>query len=181
MQISEAQIHEFNKLYYKINGLYARFENAKNTNSSVYKVLHALFISELHTQKDIMQSYEMPKQTINNVIANLQKQGFIDILSSQNDKRERILNLTARGKEYARDYTSAYTTFEMKVYQSLGARNLSKLTQIYADFERLLMKFLMRSLAKRAKFAPLKKCVNLTLCEKKPLKQSIFDNQIPKT
>lgn len=136
MQISEAQIHEFNRLYYKINGLYARFENAKNINSSVYKILHALFISELHTQKDIMQSYEMPKQTINNVIANLQKQGFIDISSSQNDKRERILNLTARGKEYAKDYTSAYTAFEMKVYQSLGARNLSKLTQIYADFER---------------------------------------------
>ena len=83
-----------------------------------------------------MQSYEMPKQTINNVIANLQKQGFIDISSSQNDKRERILNLTARGKEYAKDYTSAYTAFEMKVYQSLGVRNLSKLTQIYADFER---------------------------------------------
>ena len=135
-EINEHAICEFNKLYYKISGLYVRFENAKGINGSLYKVLHALYISELRTQKDIMQNYEMPKQTINNVIVNLQKQDFIEISSSQNDKRERIVNLTKRGVEYAKAFIADYTAFERKVYQKLGVRKFNKLIEIYADFER---------------------------------------------
>ena len=66
--ITHAQIHDFNRLYYKILGLYERFENMLGVNGFLYKVLHALAISDLHTQKDIAQNYEMPKQTINNII-----------------------------------------------------------------------------------------------------------------
>lgn len=135
-EIDEAQIREFNKLYYKINGLYARFDNAIGINSSLFKVLHALYVSELRTQKDIMQSYEMPKQTINNVIASLQKQDFIDISSSENDGRERILTLTERGAEYAKAFIAEYTAFEKRVYQKLGTRKLSALIQICADIEK---------------------------------------------
>lgn len=149
--ISEQQIHEFNKLYYKINGLYVRFENAKGINSSLHKVLHALYISDLHTQKDIMQNYEMPKQTINNVISSLQKQGFIKVEASQNDKREKFLTLTQRGREYAKDFITEYVAFEKKIYQRLGARKFTKLTAIYADFEKVFHQMLNEELLKEKK------------------------------
>lgn len=149
--ISEQQIHEFNKLFYKINGLYVRFENAKGINSSLHKVLHALYISDLQTQKDIMQSYEMPKQTINNVISALQKQAFVEFSAGTNDKREKILNLTQRGREYAKEFLAEYVGFEKRLYQKLGVRKFAKLTEIYAEFERVFCQMLNEELSKEKK------------------------------
>lgn len=133
--ITHAQIHDFNKLYYKIVGLYARLYNELGINAYLYKVLHALAISDLHTQKDIAQNYEMPKQTINNIILSLQKQGFVEVAISPTDKREKLIALTPSGKTYAQDFIAQYTDFEQKIYEKIGAQKLQKLTEIFSDFE----------------------------------------------
>lgn len=116
-------------------GLYGHFDNALGVNSYIFKVLHALAISDLHTQKDIMQNYEMPKQTINNVILSLQKQGFIEIEINPTDKREKLIKLTENGQRYAQDFITKYTDFEREIYQRLGAKKLEKLIEIFSDFE----------------------------------------------
>lgn len=134
-EITHAQIHDFNKLYYKIVGLYARLDNELGINAYIYKVLHALVVSDLHTQKDIAQSYEMPKQTINNVILSLQKQGFVEVKISPTDKREKLIHLTPSGKIYAQDFIAQYTDFEQKIYQKIGAKKFEKLIEIFGDFE----------------------------------------------
>lgn len=134
-EITHAQIHAFNRLYYRIVGLYARLDNALGINPHLYKVLHGLVVSDLHTQKDIMQIYEMPKQTINNVILSLQKQGFVEVEISPNDKREKNINLTTSGKIYAQDFITQYTDFEWQIYQRLGAKKLEKFIEISTDFE----------------------------------------------
>lgn len=140
--ITHAQIHDFNKLYYKTLGLYARLDSALGINGFLYKVLYALAISDLHTQKDIAQSYEMPKQTINNIISSLQKQGFIEVQTSPTDKREKLIALTPSGKIYAQDFIAKYTDFEQKVYEKLGAQKLQKLIEIFSDYERAFSKML---------------------------------------
>lgn len=140
--ITHTQIHDFNKLYYKTLGLYARLDNALGINGFLYKVLYALAISDLHTQKDIAQSYEMPKQTINNIISSLQKQGFIEVQTSPTDKREKLIALTPSGKIYAQDFIAKYTDFEQKVYEKLGAQKLQKLIEIFSDYERAFSKML---------------------------------------
>lgn len=133
--ITHAQIHDFNRLYYKIVGLYARLDNALGINAYLCKVLHGLEISNLCTQKDIAQLYEMPKQTINNVILSLQKQGFVEAKISPNDKREKLIYLTPSGKIYAQDLIAQYTIFEQRIYQRLGTQKLEKLIEIFGDFE----------------------------------------------
>lgn len=134
-EIDEQIIYEFDRLYYRVMGLYVRFENTHNINKPLCKVLHALLISEIHTQKDIMQSYEMPKQTINNVILSLQKQGLVTIDCSPSDKREKIINLTPQGQIYAQNYIAKYVDFEKKIYQKLGTQKLKRLIEIYSEFE----------------------------------------------
>lgn len=89
-EITHTQIYAFNKLYFKVVGLYGHFDNTLGVNSYIFKVLHALVVSDLRTQKDIMQNYEMPKQTINNVILSLQKQGFIEVQTSPTDLHNRF-------------------------------------------------------------------------------------------
>ena len=148
-EISTDKIYEFHRLYYKINGLCGRLNNALEINGYLFKVLHALLVSEIHTQKDIMQRYEMPKQTINNVILSLQKQGFIQALPSPNDKREKIINLTPSGESYAQEIIAKYVAFEKKVYQKLGAQKLGRLIEIFKDFEVAFSQTLEQEMSKK--------------------------------
>ena len=141
-EITHAQIHAFNRLYYKIVGLYARLDNELGINPHLYKVLHGLVVSDLHTQKDIAQSYEMPKQTINNVILSLQKQGFIEVQTSTTDKREKLIYLTQSGAKYAQDFIAQYTDFEQKIYEKLGTQKFQKLIEIFSDYERAFSEML---------------------------------------
>ncbi len=136
--IDEQAIYEFDRVYYRVMGLYARFEGARGISNPLYKVLHALYISSLQTQKDIMQNYEMPKQTINNVVANLQKQGLVEVFAGQNDKREKALHLTQAGAEYSANFLKPYMDFEKKVAQKLGARGFARLLEGFKAFETAL-------------------------------------------
>ncbi len=137
-EVSENELYEFDRLYYKVAGLYMRFENTHNINHALYKVLHALSISELKTQKEIMQDYEMPKQTVNNIISTLQKQGFIKISLSSNDKRERLLTLSENGQEYAKLFLSEYMAFEKTVANKMGAKKFQKLLESFKELEKAL-------------------------------------------
>lgn len=149
-EITHAQIHDFNKLYFKIVGLYTRLENVLGINTHLCKVLHGLAVSDLRTQKDIAQSYEMPKQTINNVILSLQKQGFVEVQTSPTDKREKLIALTPSGKIYAQDFIAKYTDFEQKVYEKLGTQKLQKLIEIFSDYERAFSEMLSEISARKA-------------------------------
>ncbi len=137
-EIDEQALWDFDRLYYKVMGLYVRFENAYNINKPLYKVLHALHISSLQTQKDIMQNYEMPKQTINNVIAKLQKQGLVEVFVAQNDKREKRLCLTQAGAEYSENFLKPYMDFEKRVARKLGTRGFIRLLESFKAFEMAL-------------------------------------------
>ena len=141
-EIDEQALWEFDRLYYKVMGLYVRFENAHDINKPLYKVLHALYISSLQTQKDIMQNYEMPKQTINNVAMKLQKQGLVEVFAGQNDKREKELRLTQAGAEYSEKFLKPYMDFEKKVAQKLGKKGFSRLLEGFKAFEKALVESL---------------------------------------
>ncbi|MGX2983027.1 MarR family winged helix-turn-helix transcriptional regulator [Helicobacter sp. 23-1045] len=129
--------------------MYGRLETLQDINGYIFKVLYALLVSEIHTQKDIMQRYEMPKQTINNVILSLQKQGFIQVAPSPNDKREKIINLTPSGESYAQEIIAKYVAFEKKVYQKLGAQKLGRLIEIFKDFEVAFSQTLEQEMSKK--------------------------------
>ena len=79
--------------------------------------------------------YEMPKQTVNNVVAFLEKKGVIVASQNPNDKREKYLDFTESGKKYAEDFLTPYWDFEKRVYQKLGTQKLQRLTELLKDFE----------------------------------------------
>lgn len=118
----DSEIYEIDRLYYQTNGLFAGFDKLQGTNQALFKSLHALFVSGLVTQKQIMQDYEMPKQTVNGVMSSLQKQGFVELCESENDKREKIVRLTKSGEIYARNFLEPHLKFSQKIYKKMGSR-----------------------------------------------------------
>lgn len=130
----DAKMFEINKLYLKSSGLWQKCEQMLGLNHYTSNVLYFLHTFPDTTQKQISQSFDIPKQTINNVILSLHKQGFVEFRESANDRREKILCLTQEGKEYANTLLDPILAFNKSVLLRMGSKKVENLIKSWQDF-----------------------------------------------
>lgn len=128
------QIRKLSKTIHQINGLFRRVEHQMNLNIYEARVLYALHIDKLQTQKEIVEQYEMPKQTINNFISALHKQGYLQVMADENDHRQKKLLLTETGYEYASRTLSPLLEFEEEVASRLSPGKFEMLLTALEDY-----------------------------------------------
>lgn len=88
------------------------------------------------SQKDISEKLGAPKQTVNNIIKNLKEEGLIDLIPDENDKRMRILRLTAKGEEIRDDRLKPISESNKRMYEKLGhekAREIKYVLKLLND------------------------------------------------
>lgn len=139
---------EINKQFYSVwaigNSLYTRFASKLGVSYSELMVLYALFTMKEITQKEISESFGLPKQTVNSVIRRLKEKNYVILKSCEDDKRERVLTLNEQGKKYANKIISPVLNAETQVFDLIGderliqANETMKLFNIL--FERLIEK-----------------------------------------
>ena len=118
-EISCAIFNIFSSLR-KINGLNKlRVESFGLNNLQSIILFHINKVDNL-TQKDLVTSLQVPKQTINSVILDLKEKGFISLGNSISDKRVKTLLLTEKGKKEVEKITDALSLSNQKLYQDLG-------------------------------------------------------------
>lgn len=70
--------------------LYEKWAKKLGVNNYVSRIMYMLYLSEVNRQKEMVENYGMPKQTVNTVITELQKKGYIILIPDENDKRSKI-------------------------------------------------------------------------------------------
>ena len=96
------------------------------------------------SQKDISEKLGAPKQTVNNIIKNLSKEGLIDLIPAEDDKRMRILRLTAKGEEIRDERLKPISQSNKRMYEKLGQKKALEIKNalrllsdtIMADFKK---------------------------------------------
>lgn len=63
--------------------------------------MYALNDGNSHTQIEISNDWELPKTTVNTVIKEIQKNGYVDLIPIKGKRREMSIVLTENGKKYA--------------------------------------------------------------------------------
>lgn len=81
------------------------------------------------SQKEICQRLKSPKQTINNIIKDLEDKGFVELMPSSYDKRVRVLRLTKMGIENRDKNLQALIDANMRMYQSLGDEKVKQIEE----------------------------------------------------
>lgn len=120
----------------KVNGLYHKWAQKHEVNYYLAKVLCALHIKDAITQKHICESFEIPKQTVNNIISSLKHDGYVTLESSTTDKREKIIKLTEGGKIYVEENMTNLYILDEKVINRIGQNLFQQLIEsmtAYAD------------------------------------------------
>ena len=92
------------------------------------------------TQRKISQHWQIPKQTVNMILKDLEKRGFVELLPIQEDKRNKRIQFTAKGNEYADTIISSLRKVELFVIEEMGTERIKQLNDNMALFVELFSK-----------------------------------------
>ncbi|MGQ8821411.1 MarR family winged helix-turn-helix transcriptional regulator [Bibersteinia trehalosi] len=117
---------------------------AKNhqINANELAILYTLWISDFATQKHIADKYHLAKQTIHTLCKKYEADGIIVIQSSDNDKREKILSLTDKGKAFAKPIIEPLLNLEQKIIDEFGDEQMLLLLKQMQNLQTLMANYL---------------------------------------
>lgn len=96
------------------------------------------YLYEVNRQKEMVENYGMPKQTVNTVITELQKKGYIILIPDENDKRSKIIKLTQEGINYANKIVTPLLDCEIRVLKKMGTQRVEMLIDTMNQYADLL-------------------------------------------
>lgn len=136
------QLNKYYAVWQEYNYVYGEWANAHGLSDNSLLVLSALYEDEDDcTQKKISQRWMIPKQTVNMILKDFEKKGFVSFSTMQEDKRNKIIHLTDAGQEYADNIISELRKAELSVIEEMGIECMKKLNDDNALFVSLFRKF----------------------------------------
>lgn len=75
----------------QIRAAYAMWAKVRGLNYHEVLIFYAMRDNEECTQKKIADSYRLPKQTVNNIITSLKKDGYLTLIPGRKTRRKRSL------------------------------------------------------------------------------------------
>lgn len=102
-------------------------------------VCHALNYTQPCTQKQISEEWGLAKQSVYNVIKDLQKKEYVVFLKGRN-KKEKLVAFTPQGKAFVEKVLEENLALEERVLRRIGesgclqlAENIGKFATIFAE------------------------------------------------
>ena len=114
--------YDFGRALYHVDSFYDEFAKQSNVSSALLWVLYALNDGNPHTQIEISNDWELPKTTINTVIKDIQKDGYVELVPIKGKRREMSIILTESGKAFADNVLSNLYKKEAEVFKSLSSQ-----------------------------------------------------------
>ncbi|MEZ5436615.1 MAG: helix-turn-helix domain-containing protein [Pseudomonadales bacterium] len=89
---------------------------------------------------DLAQANGLTKQAMSQIVAEIEKQGYITKQEDPDDGRAKKIALTARGKQLIQDSMSAYDELEAEYENLVGAETLAQFKNVAAQLVQLRVK-----------------------------------------
>ena len=112
--------YDFGRALYHVDSFYDEFAKQSNVSSALLWVLYALNDGNPHTQIEISNDWELPKTTVNTVIKDIQKDGYVELVPIKGKRREMSIVLTESGKAFADNVLSDLYKKEAEVFKALS-------------------------------------------------------------
>ena len=103
-----------------------------------WRVLATLSAKEPCTAQNVVSSTRTHKSTISRAVSCLMESGWIERVPSNDDGRERLLRLTAIGRDKFEKLVPVVLAFEREIYQNMDPENLDKLAAGISELEAVL-------------------------------------------
>ena len=95
------QINTINQKINELNALYRTAATKSGIPDGEISIWSALLCSEEeYSQQDLAEMLFLPKQTVNSIISNLTKKGFVFLEHVPGTRNRKVVRLTKKGQEY---------------------------------------------------------------------------------
>ena len=132
------QLQRYYALWKECTAMYEKWSKDQGLSSNRVFALHSFYESNGRcTQKMISEKWNIPKQTVNTILKDFQKKGYINMVSDDSDKRNKLICLTESGMEYTKDIIEKLHSKEIYVIEKMGLENIESLNDNTELFIRL--------------------------------------------
>lgn len=97
----EKNVEQFCNAWQSLSVVYEDYARAAGISYTSLYILNSITRLANCTQKLICEKTLLPKQTVNSVITNFYKKGYIELCELPENRRIKIIHLTEKGKEYS--------------------------------------------------------------------------------
>lgn len=129
---------EINRAIIQFRGLYAAWSKEHRISYHELLVLYTIRDQGFCTQKQICDSYLLPRQTMNHVILDLRKRGLLELSPKHCIGREKAFVLSKQGKRYAEPLLEALDRMEMQALEAFGPQNMQAMVQAVLSYDKAL-------------------------------------------
>ena len=137
-QKSVKLLAEINRAIIQFRGLYAAWSKEHGISYHELLVLYTIRDQGFCTQKQICDSYLLPRQTMNHVILDLRKRGLLELSPKHCIGREKAFVLSKQGKRYAEPLLEALDRMEMQALEAFGPQNMQAMVQAVLSYDKAL-------------------------------------------
>lgn len=115
-------------------GLIRNFHKFKTHNDLEGSIVLFLKFNKKASQAMIKEKMKIPKQTISNSISNLEKNGYVEAIANEKDKRQKLLILTKKGEKMASELYKPISKFHQDLIDEMS---YEKIEQMKDDMKQL--------------------------------------------
>lgn len=117
---SKSFFYDFGKAIYHVDAFYEDYAQKSKLAPTLLWIMYALNDGNPHTQREICVDWELPKSTVNTIITDLKKNGYVELAPIKGKRREMAVSLTECGKAYADNILKPLYIIEADVFRKLG-------------------------------------------------------------
>ncbi|MDO4292621.1 MAG: MarR family winged helix-turn-helix transcriptional regulator [Eubacteriales bacterium] len=132
-------INRINQGIIKCRGVYSAWAGRHGISYHEMLVLYTIREYGYCTQKQVCDSYILPKQTIHNVISAMRKNEILAYDKAHSKGREKAFILSGKGEAYAADFLKSLDEIENRALETLGRERLRTLTGLLLEFDEALL------------------------------------------
>lgn len=129
------ELQTYYSLWKKSNTIFEEWAKTHGLSMNSLLVLHTFYDNNgVCTQKFISPKWGIPKQTVNTILKGFESQGYVKLISLDEDKRNKEIQLTTEGKQYAESIINKLQEKELHVMNEIGFEQMKTMNQIHAMF-----------------------------------------------
>ncbi len=123
-----------------LQNIYTQYARKLGLTTSFIDVLDVLYEKQPCTQKKVMDTLFLPKQTVSFVIKKLRENNFISMKTDSVDKRRNVVIFTQAGSLYAQKVIEPFIEKEEKAMQQLTADKRNNFNDLFKQYVKHLNK-----------------------------------------
>lgn len=131
-------LSEINRAIIHFRGLYAAWSKEHGISYHELLVLYTIREQGFCTQKQICDSYLLPRQTMNHVFLDLRERGLLELSPAHCVGREKAFVLSQQGKQYAQPLLEVLNQVELQALEALGRDNIRSMVEAVFAYDQAM-------------------------------------------